>query len=222
VTTCTSPANRKFIFGPDVTVDGDTNILLLGSGDREKPLNTANATSNYFFKINDKPNVTSYLTAESANCGSNVMCLNSLLPVTSGTIATTANLAAKKGWYLALQSNEQVVTSAVTVYGSVYFSTHQPKGAVANSCSANLGNTRSYAVLYKNGANPDGSSNVSFTLLTGGGLPPSPVAGKVTLDDGSTVPFIIGAKGPLESMQLTGASSTSNLAKIRSYWYIQK
>lgn len=226
VTTCTSPANRKFIFGPDVTVDGANNILLLGSGDREKPLNTANTTSNYFFKINDKPTDTSYLTAESANCpvasGLNVMCLNSLLPVTSGTIATTASLAAKKGWYLALQSNEQVVTSAVTVYGAVYFSTHQPKAADANSCSANLGNTRSYNVLYTSGANPDGSTNAPFTLFTGGGLPPSPVAGKVTLDDGTTVPFIIGAKGRLETMQLTGASGTSNPAKIRSYWYIQK
>lgn len=223
-TTCTAPANRKFIFGPDVTVDGATNVLLLGSGDREKPLNTANTTSNYFFKINDKPTETGYLSTESsANCpGASVMCLNSLLPVTSGTIATTANLNTKKGWYLALQANEQVVTSAVTVFGEVYFSTHQPKVTAQGSCSANLGNTRSYSVLYKNGAKPDGTTGDPFVLLTGGGLPPSPVAGKVTLDDGTTVPFIIGALGPLETKQLTGAAGTSNLSKIRSYWYIQK
>ena len=93
---------------------------------------------------------------------------------------------------------------------------------MANSCSANLGNTRSYNVLYTSGAKPGGTTEAPFTLLSGGGLPPSPVAGKVTLDNGTTVPFIIGVKGPLETMQLTGTAGVSNLAKIRSYWYIQK
>lgn len=223
-TTCTSPPNRKFMFGPDVVVDGTTNVLLLGSGDREKPLNTSNTTSNYFFKINDKPTVSTYLSDESAvNCpGVSVLCLNSLLAVTSGTLATTSSLTTKKGWYLALQANEQVVTAAVTVYGVVYFSTHQPVAPVANSCSANLGKSRAYAVAYTNGANPNGTTDLPYTVLTAGGLPPSPVAGKVMLDDGTTVPFIIGGKGPLESSLIKSPSGSTNPTKIRSYWYIQK
>jgi len=222
VTTCTSPPNRKFMFGPDVAVYGSTNILLLGSGDREKPLNTNNATANYFFMLQDQPANTTYLSAESGNCSSNLLCLNSLLAVTAGTIPSATSLAAKKGWYLGLQANEQVVTSALTVYGVVYFSTNQPVAATANSCSANLGTTRSYAVSYTNGANPNGTTDLPFIVQPTGGLPPSPVIGKVTLDDGSTVAFCIGCVAPLEGSKLNPPSSTSNPAKVRSYWFIQK
>lgn len=222
-TTCTSPPNRKFMFGPDVAVYGATNILLLGSGDREKPLNTSNPTANYFFMLQDQPADTMYLSAESGNCnGNSKLCLNSLLAVTAGTIPSATSLTAKKGWYLSLQANEQVVTSALTVYGVAYFSTHQPVAATANSCSANLGKTRSYAVSYTNGANPNGTTDLPFVLQHAGGLPPSPVIGKVTLDDGSTVPFCIGCVSPLEGSLLHPPASSSNPAKVRSYWFIQK
>lgn len=223
--TCTSPPNRKFMFGPDVVVEGGTNILLLGSGDREKPLNTSNATSNYFFKIEDKPTTTNYLSSVIDNCsGMGVICLSSLLPITAGTTPSAASLAGKKGWYLALNSNEQVVTSAIAVFGTVYFSTNQPTPAVSNSCSSNLGLARAYGVSYVDAGNRvAGAANTSpYTLLTSGGLAPSPVAGKVTLDDGSTVPFIIGARGPLQASFPTQSSGLTSSAKVRSYWYIQK
>jgi type IV pilus assembly protein PilY1 len=222
VTTCTAPPNRKFIYGPDIVVEGAYNILLLGSGDREKPLMTANATSNYFFMIKDEPSNASFLSSENGNCFSNVLCLNSLLSVTSGTLPTAAQLANKKGWYFALAANEQVVTSAVTVYGTSYFSTHQPITPVAGSCTANLGNTRSYGIAYATAANPDGTTADPFTLLTSGGLPPSPVAGYVKLDDGTTVPFIIGVAGPLESKALPPPAGAVSKAKIRTYWFRPK
>lgn len=220
--TCTSPGNRKFLFGPDVVVDGEKNILLIGSGDREKPLNTSNTTSNYYFKIDDMPALTTYLSSESvANCtGVSMLCLASLQPVVAGTVSTIPST--KKGWYLALDANEQVVTSGVTVFGVSYFSTNKPVTPNPNSCSANLGSSKAYAVSYVNGANPNGTNAVPFTYLPQGGLPPSPVAGKVTLDDGTTVPFIIGAKGPLETMQLINTNSAKVSTKVRSYWFIQK
>ncbi len=222
-TTCTSPPNRKFMFGPDVVVEGSTHILLLGSGDREKPLNTSNTTSNYFFMIQDQATVATYLSDESSRCsGVSVLCLNSLLPITVGATPTASDLAGKKGWYLALNANEQVVTSAITVFGVVYFSTHQPTVPNPNSCSANLGTTRPYQIAYTNAGNPDGTSNPPYTVLTGVGLPPSPVAGKVTLDDGTTVPFIIGTKGSFGTENPVSSAGSSNPSKIRSYWYIQK
>jgi len=54
-------------------------------------------------------------------------------------------------------------------------------------------------------------------------LPPSPVAGMVTLDDGTTVPFLIGGEtnSPLEG----GEPIPSGLAdqpKAQTYWYIHK
>lgn len=210
------------MFGPDVVVEGDTTMILLGSGDREKPLNTNNPVANYFFMIKDQPTVLSHLSSEATTCGSALICMGSLLPVAAGKMPTTAELNAKKGWYLSLQPNEQVVTSAVTVFGVVFFSTHQPTLPSANSCSANLGVARSYNIAYKNGMNPNGTSDLLFTVLVSGGLPPSPVAGKVTLDSGKTVPFVIGCKGPLEACLPKPRANTANPAKIRSYWYIQK
>ena len=209
---CSSPPNRKFIYGPDVVVDGVNNILLLGSGDREKPLNTSNQTNNYFFMIKDVP----------TDALATIVTLDSLYPVTIGTVPASSALAAKNGWYMALQRSEQVVTSTVTVYGVSYFSTHQPTTPVPGSCSANLGTTRSYGVAYATAADPSGTSTPPFTTLTSGGLPPSPVAGKVILDDGSIVPFIIGVKGPLESKELPPPAGSTNRANVRSYWSLTK
>ncbi|MEJ6654974.1 MAG: PilC/PilY family type IV pilus protein, partial [Pseudomonas sp.] len=47
--------NRKFMYAPDVVLEGDTYHLLLGSGDREKPIGNAGSTQNHFFMIKDQP-----------------------------------------------------------------------------------------------------------------------------------------------------------------------
>jgi type IV pilus assembly protein PilY1 len=49
------------------------------------------------------------------------------------------------------------------------------------------------------------------------------VAGQVTLDDGTTVPFCIGcsADSPLEG-KLPPTLGTTNKPKGRLYWYIEK
>lgn len=222
VTTCTSPPNRKFLYGPDVVVDGTSNVLLLGSGDREKPMMLSNFTSNYFFMLKDEPTNTSFLASENSNCGSNVLCLSSLLAVAPGTVPSSATIAGKKGWYLGLAANEQVVTSAITVNGITYFSTHQPVAATANTCTTSLGDARLYHVSYATAANPDGTTADPFTLVVAGGLPPSPVAGFVRLDDGSRVPFIIGAALPLEASEPALLPGPPSRAKVRTYWYLPK
>jgi type IV pilus assembly protein PilY1 len=60
-------------------------------------------------------------------------------------------------------------------------------------------------------------------MITGGGLPPSPVAGMVTLDNGQTYPFLIGGDeaSPLES-GLPTSPSTNVQPKSLTYWYIEK
>jgi type IV pilus assembly protein PilY1 len=224
-TSCAS--NRKFMFAPDVSLDNGTYILVLGSGDREKPLSTytnAYGVQNYFFMIKDKPSDSTWLSAESANCGnSSVICLNSLLGITTSSTPSQTSLDAKKGWYLGLAAHEQVVTSAITLYGAVTFSTHQPVSTVA-SCGSTLGTSQVYNINYTNAASALGGNN-RYQQISGGGLPPSPVAGMVTLDDGKTVPFIIGANpnSPLEAS--VGKPSSSILGtqpKSRVYSYIQK
>jgi len=232
---CTdSTANRKFMFAPSVvTTDSVTYTLLLGSGDREKPVVNylaSYAVTNYFFMLQDKPTDTSWLTSESAGdaprCGaSSMICLNSLLAITAGT--PPANLGNKKGWYLGLAAHEQVVTSAITIFGVTTFSTQVPQVSNVNTCTSGLGTTRVYNLSYENAASANGS-NLPWEYVAGNGLPPSPVGGLITLDGvggaaGKTVPFCIGCSGnsPLEGKKPTGFS-TVNQPKNRLYWYIQK
>ncbi|WP_420475718.1 pilus assembly protein [Noviherbaspirillum sp. ST9] len=228
---CDSPAscaaNRKFMFGPNVVEeDNGVYVVMAGSGDREKPLlsySSASATQNYFFMLKDKPSDAAWLTAEAAKCGGvSIICKNSLLAIPATGNPTAADLAGKKGWYLPLAPTEQVVTSAITLIGVVTFSTHKPAVVAAGSCSANLGQANVYNIRYTDASPAEGTARSQ--RIAGDGLPPSPVGGKVTLDDGRTVPFIIGSKAssPLEANEPSlNTPATSTQTKNRVYWYIQ-
>jgi type IV pilus assembly protein PilY1 len=222
--TCTTPPNRKFFFAPDVVVDGADYVLLLGSGDREKPTRLSNPTSNYFFMIKDRPEEGNAYLNDGRCTGMTGLCLAALHGITQGTTPTQAELDAKKGWYLRLATSEQVVTGAIAVFGTVYFTTHEPKAAASNSCVPNLGTSRAYGVKYTN-ASASRTSGDLFIERLDAGLAPDLVVGKVTLDarDGSaTVPFCIGCDGPIKPSQPVAPGLVNNPAKIRSYWYIQK
>lgn len=222
VTTCSN--NRKFMFAPDIVPDNGAYDLLLGSGDREKPLLSSGSVNNYFFMVKDKPTDSTWLSSESGNCGGNsVLCLSSLLAITT-TTPSTATLSAKKGWYLGLNANEQVVTSAITIFGVVTFSTHQPTPPLAGVCTSNLGTARVYNVSYLDASSENGTQSRFDVLPPNIGLPPSPVAGLVTLPDGVNVPFCIGCskESPLESTEpVMPPGSSLSQPKARVYWYIQ-
>ncbi|MCY1409140.1 Neisseria PilC beta-propeller domain protein [compost metagenome] len=229
---CDSPssdcsANRKFFFGPDVVVDGGDILLLVGSGDREKPLLSftgAASVANHFFMVRDRPGVIDWLSEESGVCGGqNLICLASLLGISSSssTSPTPEQLSAlSKGWFLTLAPTEQVVTSGLTVFGTVTFSTHQPRDpAITTSCSG-LGTARVYNVNFRDAA-PVNTER--FEVIAGGGLPPSPVAGMVRLDNGATMPFIIGASpdSPLQSLTPPPPPGQTQ-PKARVYWNIEQ
>jgi type IV pilus assembly protein PilY1 len=234
---CATPAactaNRKFMFAPDIVLENGIYTLLLGSGDREKPLlytalgtpagSVVNSVANYFFAVEDNPSSTTWLSSESTNCGSAIICLNSLVAVTSSTAPSSLTLAGHKGWYLSMNATEQVVTSAITIYGTIYFSTHTPAVPQTGSCTSSLGTTRLYTVpfLYTMSSS---APPISSTVLPPVGLPPSPVAGLVTVN-GQTVPFCIGcsATSPLQSSEPQAAPGTVPAQpKSRVYWYLQR
>ncbi|MBM5811852.1 MAG: pilus assembly protein PilY [Gammaproteobacteria bacterium] len=231
---CATPAdacsaNRKFFFAPDVVEKEGIFYLLLGSGDREKPLGEdyfpeAFSVDNHFYMIRDVPSDDEWLADETSNCGTAIICLASLLEIEHDAAGDpdASDLAAMKGWYLDLRDHEQVVTSAITVFGNVTFSTHVPTVPVDGSCTSNLGSARVYNVHYANAAIAAGHNNRNEDVA-GGGLPPSPVAGMVELDDGQVVPFVIGAVGdsPLEST-LPSPPSTGTQPKAVTYWFIEK
>lgn len=218
-------ANRKLMFAPSVinTATGEYT-LLLGSGDREKPLTgytSATAVTNYFFMLKDKPDDTSY--PGTSDCGMNLICLNSLLQIPR-TGESPTSLGTKKGWYLTLNSTEQVVTQALTIFSVVTFSTHEPAvpgGSTTSGTCSNLGTTRVYNVNYEYAKPAGGDSR--YEDVVGDGLPPSATAGLVTLDSGETVPFCVGCSGAsaLEA-KLPTASSSAVMPKGRLYWYLNK
>ena len=224
---CTdSVANRKFMFAPSVvTVDNSVYYIMLGSGDREKPLESyagARSVTNYFFAFKDKPSDNTWLNSENATCGANVICLASLLGITTDATPSDSDLAAKKGWYLGLRAGEQTVTSALTIYGAVSFSTHKPAVYAANACTANLGDTRIYTVNYTNANSANGTAQ-RWEHVSGDGLPPSPVGGKVKLDDGSVVNFCIScSKDGGIGVREPGGAGGDLVPKGRIYWFTQK
>lgn len=220
------PMNRKFLSAPDVVEKDGVYYLLIGSGDREKPLQAfavAYQVDNHFFMVTDNPADPDWLTDETSNCGSAIVCLDSLLAIDSGGAdPDPADLAEMKGWSLDMRDHEQVVTSAITVFGTTTFSTHTPTVPAAGSCSSNLGTARVYNVRFANAAAANGATNRDVPI-GGGGLPPSPVAGMVELDDGTIVPFVFGSTGdsPLES-NLPNRPATGTQPKSLTYWLIEK
>jgi type IV pilus assembly protein PilY1 len=232
---CTS---RKFMFSPDVVEESGTYYLLIGSGDREKPLrNYSNAykTSNYFFMVMDNP-------ADPDWVSGGPITLGDLVTIPVGGDPDPDQLASSKGWALALgrtdngsdelgyacadgsdsTCHEQVVTSAITVFGVTTFSTHTPTEPARGACTSNLGTAKVYNIRFRNAANANGTNNRD-QVVSGGGLPPSPVAGQVTLDNGVTVPFLIGGDpdSPLEGTLPVPAASSAQPKSV-TYWYIEK
>jgi len=211
---------RKFMFAPDVVESNGKYVLLLGSGDREKPLmgyTSAASVTNYFFMLKDDPTDETWLASESTNCDSGVICLNSLYHIGLGsTSPTLATVEGTKGWYLSLNPHEQVVTSALTIYGTVYFNTHVPAVASQDSCASSLGTAFGYKIYYATGVSTNGTENRA-TELDGGGLVASPVGGMVTLDNGETVPIVTEGNEIKEVQDFPPVYQP----KSRVYWHIQ-
>ncbi|MCY1415684.1 hypothetical protein D9M71_311760 [compost metagenome] len=212
-------ANRKFMFAPEVVLRDGVYYLQIGSGDREKPLagyGAATSVSNYVFNIADKPGDSAWL--EQGECDSDgTACLSSLLPITTAT-PTADELATKpRGWYLALADNEQVVTSAVTLFGYSTFNTHTPTPLSGSSCTS-LGTNKSYRISYRDASGEGGDR---YEVLEGGGLSPSPVSGIVQLDPvdgGDEVPFVC----TLDCEEAEPTYSSQTQPKRRVYWTVEK
>lgn len=201
---------RKFFFAPDVVLTRGYAALLLASGDREKPL--ATASTDAFFTVYDtrvgKGSATDFTPVLATDLGR----------VDSDEDKTP-------GCYIPLSTaGEKAVNAPITAAGITYFSTNMPQPPTPGTCSANLGIAKVYsAPLFCKVPRSD--------RLTGGGLPPSPVAGVVTVtytsqQTGQTtskeVPFIIGAPNPKSSgIEGSKVKPTVVPTRKRRYWYLE-
>ena len=223
-TTAACTANRKFMFVPSVVANGDVYTVMLGSGDREKPIRhyaASGAVTNYFFSLIDKP-LEAGTWPGTADCGTAIICKNSLLGIITSATPTADALATKKGWYLGLASTEQVVTSALAVFDTLVFNTHQPAVPVSGSCSANLGSPRVYNVSITNAASISGGDR-SAVIPGTVGLVPDPTGGAVVVNGITRVVcFSCGGSGGILSPKLLSGGAAASTPKGRLYWYIQK
>ena len=199
---------RKFLYAPSTVTLASQNsgiaqvVVLIGSGDREKPSATSNAAKveNRFYGIFDD---VSKVTTATITVANGVGASDNMMDVTGSDPIEPTALAGKKGWYLNLSSSvepyEQVVTTPLTIAGETFFNTFQAKSASANAC-LDLGTARGYRINFQTGTRLPGYPLQSSFISPG--FPPSPVGGTVLIDDDNNpdtddvrVPFVIGGQG---------------------------
>lgn len=242
---------RKFFFPPavlSVRPAGATDsydVLSIVSGDREHPLrsDSANAAFNVkdrFFMVKDLGTTVNVTTLNTKDVTADANLVDATYSQWDGS---------RQGFYISFigaawnettnqpdssltpTPGEKAVNAPVAVNGQIFFSTNQPK-AGDNTCSANLGTARAYAV------NPFTGAQVQ-NELAGGGLPPSAVSGLITVtttdENGNTTTtqekFCIGCGvsgsdlGGTNEAPCTSALENCNIGTVipknlkRTYWY---
>lgn len=183
--------DRRFFYPPDYVQSVDSNgvafdALLIGTGDRENPLETE--TINYFYMVKDI-----YTSSGSIPSDYAAATHDQMGDVTDCTPATPCQTAPDlaRGWRLKLencvdsaeevvigQCGEKALAPAVTLGGAVLFSTYIPKSGVQR-CELAEGRGLLYGVGVQSGE-PVGLTNSTsgalgkadrYDLLQSGGIP---------------------------------------------------
>jgi type IV pilus assembly protein PilY1 len=203
VMTVTTTAAHGFTAGQTVVIDGASPATLDG---QFTIIDAGTAGSTTF-------------TYASTGANSTTASAGSATVVVPFTASNT-----EPGFFSYLAKGEKVVNAPITVSGTAFFGTNRPFTPGVNTCASNLGEARGYAF------DPFSGSSTSV-VYDGGGLPPSPVAGVVTVNkDGvdTLVRFCIGCGGsdgsggsggvdsPLEN---TDPFKAVPKKPTRTYWY---
>lgn len=224
---------RKFMYPPDfLPTNAGYDMVLIGSGDREHPLYTSSTTTGMAYNVDNR-----FYMIKDPNTGNQVLSIDGTVsgaawsPTTESDLfnaTSTAYDMSLKGFYRTLANDgEKVVNAPLVAGGKVYFGTNQPldPSVTANSCST-LGVARGYQVDLVTGQGAP-------TEFTGGGLPPSPITGVVSvMKNGALVqvPFLLGGGG--DPNTCSGPDCTSSIGgqelnipvsgtRTRVYWYME-
>lgn len=227
---------RKFFYPPDVTPTSAFDAVMAATGDREHPLYSSSTAAGTAYNV-----VNRFYMIKDTNTGSSVA--NNWKPVTESMLTDETGASAgtttpysitdtTSGFFVTLASQgEKAVNAPLTVAGYTYFGTNTPDvvGADSTKCYPNLGIARGYAINFLTGV---GLNSNGYVVFSGGGFPPSPVFGLVSIGSGgSTVvtPVLIGGGNQNDP---TGGNNTSFLGaqkiapptvgkRKRTYWFIE-
>ncbi len=221
-----APNARKFLGTPDVVVASTSGIpvpydtILIGSGDREQPFDTT--ITNRFYMLKDDHLRTFRYTTPLTHSDLFDTTDNLIQQGTdSQRAAATVALNNAKGWYITLGTGEKVDGPSTTLSGATFFGTNTPSDGNENSCVANLGTAKTYAVSYLTGEaviHLDGNLGDALNLddrsliIPGGGFPPPPVALQVDIDG---EPYQGVAFGP----QIFQPAGQAFGRRFREWWY---
>jgi Tfp pilus tip-associated adhesin PilY1 len=232
VASMASGSGRKFLHPPALLPIGTKVYVAIGSGDREKPLETQYPYSeplrNRFYVYLD--DLTTSATVTNLDSTTTQQDYSASTSCTADGIVPNSTM---KGWFMNLPGRgEQTVTSAVIAGGAVAFSTNRALPSTAGTCATALGEARGYLVNLTNASGTIGSNGLCggsrSSVFVGGGLPPSPVLATVRIPDGNggyttdTVgigivdPSGLGPEIPIRPRPIT---VPLNLKRRPVYWY---
>ncbi|MCF8167417.1 MAG: hypothetical protein K9J77_02235 [Rhodoferax sp.] len=170
---CASGTPRKFFYRPNVVPVGATgasgsyDAVMLGSGDREHPLQSHGAynVTNRFYVLRD--------TSTGMNGSTTPITETNLF--NNGVVdgAAVTYKTADGAFYKTYKTGEKSVNESVTLRGTTYFGTNRPVPA-GGTCRSNLGEAKGYAL-------DPFSGELEGTIFDGGGMPPTPTIGIVTI-----------------------------------------
>ncbi|MGH8508936.1 MAG: pilus assembly protein [Gammaproteobacteria bacterium] len=200
--TASGGVDRRFFNAPDVALskdqDGAFDAVLIGSGDREDPLDK-NMEDNFFYMIKDR-NTTSGTPPVGSLYHDDLADLT-IDCVTAGNCSAATNALLYNGWTLQLGasgSGEKNLAPALTLGGIVFFTTFEPKSA-ASACDLNEGTGYLYAVNLQDATpafnfdttnDSSGVTNERRDQLESGGIPvqPVPISGDQIIIQGQASP----------------------------------
>jgi type IV pilus assembly protein PilY1 len=212
---------NKIFYRPAVVQQNSYTAVLVGTGDREKPLVTTNLDG--FYMVKDT--LTDFLTSANAGSWNSVdasqLCTQSY---NAGTSTWACDSSAEQyGWKYSLQAGEKVVNSPRVAFSIVNFATNVPQANTAGQCQ-NTGEARSYQTNFVDGTSAF-SSGALYAVMGTGGLAPTAFVGIVDIN-GHKVPVIIGGGvGDSGCVGPTCANSkplTINSPRTKRYWYKKK
>ena len=174
----------KFLFAPDVAIgpDGGYDAVIIGSGDREDPLNSENQDALYLLR--------DYRQAGLLDSSAPALTPRDLLTLATNAdgssfttdpdqLSSAEAVRYANGWQLPLQRGEKTVSRVLTANGLSTFATNLPSSG--DSCTA-LGEARIYLF---NPFTLEGGADFqrNWSSVPGGGLLPPPVGFTVVVGD---------------------------------------